>query len=287
MGYNTKIDWCDTTWNPVTGCLHGCEYCYARGIAKRFGGSIRLDLPPDTSWRANRDDSEELKKTLMGDFACHSNGGLHILDEPALNVPVYPAPPSEIEKRSAPYPYYFDPTFHRYKLDQPQKWSEPRTIFVCSMADLFGQWVPISWIQEVFKACEAAPQHRYLFLTKNPQRYHSLAFNGELPQGDNYWYGSTAETDEQLVWFANSYNTFTSIEPIQQRFDCSDVPKDLTNWIIVGAETGNRVGKVVPQRGWIEELVDYGKRASIPVFMKDSLRELMGSDFKQEFPWEV
>ena len=123
MGYKTKIDWCDSSWNPVTGCLHGCEYCYARRIANRFGGSIRLDLPPDTSWRANRDDSEELKKLLMGDFACHSNGGLHILDEPALNVPVYPAPPSEIENRSAPNPYYFDQTFQRYKLDQPQKWS--------------------------------------------------------------------------------------------------------------------------------------------------------------------
>lgn len=34
----TKINWCDSTWNPVTGCLHGCEYCYARGIAKRFSG---------------------------------------------------------------------------------------------------------------------------------------------------------------------------------------------------------------------------------------------------------
>lgn len=34
----TKIDQCDSTWNPVTGCLHGCEYCYARGIANRFSG---------------------------------------------------------------------------------------------------------------------------------------------------------------------------------------------------------------------------------------------------------
>lgn len=34
----TKIDWCDSSWNPVTGCLHGCEYCYARGIAERFRG---------------------------------------------------------------------------------------------------------------------------------------------------------------------------------------------------------------------------------------------------------
>ena len=33
----TKIDWADMTWNPVTGCLHGCEYCYARKIANRFG----------------------------------------------------------------------------------------------------------------------------------------------------------------------------------------------------------------------------------------------------------
>ena len=36
MGKKTKIDWCDSTWNPVTGCLHGCAYCYARRIAERF-----------------------------------------------------------------------------------------------------------------------------------------------------------------------------------------------------------------------------------------------------------
>lgn len=30
----TKIEWCDYTWNPVTGCLHGCEYCYARKSAE-------------------------------------------------------------------------------------------------------------------------------------------------------------------------------------------------------------------------------------------------------------
>ena len=35
----TKIEWCDRTWNPVTGCLHGCSYCYARKIAERFRGT--------------------------------------------------------------------------------------------------------------------------------------------------------------------------------------------------------------------------------------------------------
>jgi protein gp37 len=31
----SKIEWCDYTWNPVTGCLYGCEYCYARRFAER------------------------------------------------------------------------------------------------------------------------------------------------------------------------------------------------------------------------------------------------------------
>lgn len=37
MSQNTKIQWTDYTWNPVWGCNGGCNYCYARGIAKRFG----------------------------------------------------------------------------------------------------------------------------------------------------------------------------------------------------------------------------------------------------------
>lgn len=35
----TNIPWADFTWNPITGCTRGCDYCYARGIAKRFGNS--------------------------------------------------------------------------------------------------------------------------------------------------------------------------------------------------------------------------------------------------------
>lgn len=32
----SNIEWCDYTWNPITGCLHNCPYCYARRINKRF-----------------------------------------------------------------------------------------------------------------------------------------------------------------------------------------------------------------------------------------------------------
>lgn len=37
----TKIEWCDRVWNPVTGCLpvsEGCLHCYARRMANRLKG---------------------------------------------------------------------------------------------------------------------------------------------------------------------------------------------------------------------------------------------------------
>ncbi len=36
----TKIEWTDYTWNPITGCLNGCSYCYARKMFHRFHKSF-------------------------------------------------------------------------------------------------------------------------------------------------------------------------------------------------------------------------------------------------------
>lgn len=33
---NENIEWAKWSWNPVTGCKHGCKYCYAKDIATRF-----------------------------------------------------------------------------------------------------------------------------------------------------------------------------------------------------------------------------------------------------------
>ncbi|MDD2426402.1 MAG: phage Gp37/Gp68 family protein [Methanomassiliicoccales archaeon] len=36
---NTKIEWTDSTWNPVTGCTKasaGCQHCYAETMARRL-----------------------------------------------------------------------------------------------------------------------------------------------------------------------------------------------------------------------------------------------------------
>jgi len=41
MADNSKIEWTDATWNPVTGCTKispGCQHCYAEKFAERFRG---------------------------------------------------------------------------------------------------------------------------------------------------------------------------------------------------------------------------------------------------------
>lgn len=241
----TKIEWCDSTWNPITGCYHGCEYCYARRIATRF------------------------------------SGGKQPVIEHELNKPF------TIDGKATPYPFGFRPTFHRYRLDEPTQWTKPRNIFVCSMADLFGDWVPDSWIEEVFAACEKAPQHRYLFLTKNPKRYGDLARAGKLPQRDNMWYGSTLDSMRAKRYPGRLRdNTFTSIEPLTEYMDVGLGSFGGDKWVIIGAETGNRKGKVTPKKEWVDKICEAADITHMAVFMKDSLIPVVGEEnMRREFPW--
>ncbi len=189
-------------------------HCYARRIAGRFSGY-------DPRYSAGFTE-------LNGNYTLGSNEKKYIR---RMNGKV----------TYAPYPFDFEPTFHKYLLGKPQEWRKPRTIFVGSMADLFGDWVPDEWIDEVFAACEKAPQHRYLFLTKNPNRYVELDRSGKLPKSTNTWYGSTMTTQRANFLIDRTRNTFLNIEPLLSDFPLDDViPKGSIKWIIIGAETGNR-----------------------------------------------
>lgn len=257
----TKIDWADSSWNPVTGCLHGCEYCYARKIAERFGGNSYGDIG-------------------ISDTRYMDTDNMHVVKKPCETV-------NTGRWRFAPYPFGFEPTFHRYRLEEPAQMKKPRTIFVCSMADLFGEWVPDEWIREVFEACKAAPQHRNLFLTKNPYRYLRLLLAGRLPLDSGFWYGTTMTEASGLPFGAlASKQNFISLEPIRGPVSAK-FPFANIQWVIVGAETGNRKGKVIPEREWIMDIKSRCAEAGVPLFMKASLHDLMGDEFVQEYPWEV
>lgn len=255
----SKIEWTESTWNPVTGCLHDCPYCYAKKIAERFKPK-QADFDPVFTG------SEETQPNT------HCKGYELI---PQLR---------DSKGRALAYPFGFTPTFHRYRLDE-YKNKSARTIFVCSMADLFGEWVPDRWIEDVFAACKQAPQHRYLFLTKNPKRYINLAERGKLPYDNNMWYGTTATKMNDTFFYGDNYNTFLSVEPIQDRIPCFGFMPP-PNWVIVGAETGNRKGKIIPKRKWIENIAYSCKHENIPLFMKDSLIPIVGEEnMIRQFPW--
>ena len=258
----TKIDWCDSTWNPVTGCLHGCEYCYARGIASRFSGH----------W-----DKNNLRH--LG-----ANGNIHVLKEPMCKHTTGKNRDCPVHNIQAPYPYGFDPTLHKYHLNDYRN-KKGRNIFFCSMADLFGEWVPDSWIEEVIAACEAAPQHNYLFLTKNVERYIGYG----VPMDENMWYGTsiTKESDTDLFNSLPAFcNTFVSIEPILEdlQVEKCNIMFRQVDWFIIGAETGRRKDKVMPERKWIEDIVRECRKNNKPIFMKSSLADIWGEPLIQEFP---
>ena len=189
---------------------------------------------------------------------------------------------------AAPYPYGFDPTFHRYRLAELRKTTKPQTVFVCSMADMFGEWVPDGWITEIFRACDAASWHRYLFLTKNPQRCRYFAGHFR----ENTWLGITSThfvdgimPGARELLESKHQNLFVSMEPMLASMHLG-VLEHYLKWVIVGAETGNRKGKIIPKREWIESIVEACKEANIPVFLKNSLAEIWQGPLIQEFPWK-
>ncbi len=79
MALKSKIEWTDSSWNPVDGCCHvsrGCEHCYAESIARRFWKSRKFN---DVRCWANRlDEPLNWKKPRkiflcsMGDIFHHS-----------------------------------------------------------------------------------------------------------------------------------------------------------------------------------------------------------------------
>lgn len=219
----TRIEWCDYTWNPVTGCLHGCPYCYARKIAERFKGT--------KAW-----------------------------------------------------PDGFKPTLHPERSADPLKMKKPQTIFVCSMADLFGNWVPDEWISNVMASCDVAPWHTYIFLTKNPARYmriHASFFRG------NKWFGTTVTRQEDYhrimtiralpTWI----NTFISFEPLLETLD---LDLDGIKQVIVGAQTNPSVDVTPEMMQPIEEATCPGVVPKIKMFCKDSLPKWA---CRRELAWEL
>jgi protein gp37 len=221
---NGNIDWAAWTWNPVTGCLHGCDYCYAREIT---------DKTPEA------------------------------------------------------FPAGFVPLFRPERLDAPANTQVPKDaatdprrgrVFVCSMADLYGRWVPREWIDQVHAACTANPQWDYLMLTKFPDRYVGL----DLPR--TAWLGTSVDEQKRVRIAEKAFSQipredvrvrWLSLEPLLEPLKFTDL--SMFDWVVIGSQTQTRQpgGRIVPafapELEWVARIMAQAREAKCLLYLKPNL----------------
>ncbi len=203
----TKIPWAlnpdgspGYTWNPLTGCLNGCEYCYARKLANtrlRERYLANENVAPLTKVEGRR-------MYRMG-VGLGEDRHKIVLKEEALSNPFYPR-------------------FWEGRLAEMvwQQKTKPKGIFVCDMSDLFGIGIPDRWQHRIFSAIKVNSQHRFYLLTKQPQNLQKFS-----PFPDNCWVGVSAtnqhQFDEAVKYLKKVEATvkFISFEPLLQAIDIS------------------------------------------------------------------
>ncbi len=65
----TKIEWCDSTLNPVVGCTFNCTYCYARRLNNRFKYIEDWNCPQFFPERLNQLKSKKSKNIFMNSMS--------------------------------------------------------------------------------------------------------------------------------------------------------------------------------------------------------------------------
>ena len=239
---NDAVQWAWWTWNPVTGCLHGCKYCYARELAT----------------------SPTFQHTYPVGFT-------PLLRHDRLDAP-----------KNTPFP-------------KDQDKPESTRVFVCSMSDLFGEWVPTEWIEKVVESIRNAPAWDYLFLTKNPKRYKEFEY--KMPTTS--WLGSTIDSQERadevlpiMREIEGVAVKWVSLEPLLEPITADFKGID---WVVIGAQSGTnqpdgtKMPGFSPKFKWVARIVGQAKRDGSNVYMKANLlgqtnSQWPGMELIQEMP---
>jgi protein gp37 len=189
------------------------------------------------------------------------------------------------------YPQGFEPSLLPSRLSAPQN-EKPRAsddpaernIFTCSMADLFGRWVPEEWIDAVMRSVHAAPQWNFLFLTKFPNRM----IDRELP--DNVWLGTSVDLQARVAAAEKAFDRvpaktrWLSIEPLIEPLTFAR--PDLFQWVVIGgASRSNETPEWQPQFEWVARLYLTFKDAGARVYIKDNIG-FNGPRRPREYPWQ-
>lgn len=172
----------------------------------------------------------------------------------------------------------FVPTWIERNFQKPFP-KAPSKIFVNSMSD--PAFYEKEWLDRISEKIRTAPDHRFLWLTKSPQFYNRYT----LPE--NCWLGTSWDGSSKGDTFEPAYKDrlhFLSIEPLLYEPEVKCVDWRGVKWAIIGAESGNRKGKVVPTLDWIKDIVTECRAHGIAVFMKKSLEGIWDGELIREYP---
>ena len=162
----------------------------------------------------------------------------------------------------------FQVSLHEECLNEPLNWKKPRTIFVCSMSDLFHKDVPFEFIDKVFSVIAQTPQHRYQIFTKRSDRMAEYFIRHNVPA--NAWLGVTVDVQtskpriDALRGIQNAPIRFLSCEPLLE--DLGELNLTGIDWIIVGGESGRQARPMKEE--WVLNIKNQVEDAGKTFFFK-------------------
>ena len=249
----TKIEWADYTYNPVWGCNAGCEYCYARNIARRFAYPI---AEKETGIKTYSDipDEQELKRNIL-----------------AYRIEDFK-------------PVWLQKQFDNFKF--PKKKSR---IFIGSMSDI-AYWKD-EWIEKLTDKIKQYSQHNFLLLTKFPKIYKKL--DKIMPENVWFGVTVTREEElERMLDLLHAVKDpikrkfFTSFEPLIEYIPTKTLfGAGLTDWVIIGAMSGSNKQKTKTE--WIGAIVSKAREYNVPVFVKQIVIDGKIEKDIKKFPEEL
>jgi protein gp37 len=176
----------------------------------------------------------------------------------------------------------FEYTVHNDRFHAPYDTKIPKNrtneeginnVFVCSAADLFGEWVETTVIQDIIKVCRDTPQWTYIFLTKNPKRLLGFTFPV------NSWAGTTVDCNARVT---NALKYMPQVKAPVRFISCEPLLEDLQidslrgfEWLIIGAQSEtktNGMPEFQPEKQWVTKLIATARAAGTKVFIKPNLR---------------
>jgi len=244
MGIETKIEWCDSTINPTTGC-EGCELWNGRDVRHCYAGKLH---------------EARLAKSLPNLYAADFQD-VRLVPGRMMQAARW----ADLRGKERP--------------GKPWLSGQPRCIFVGDMGDFCSKAVPEQYIIEEIFGAIASPEgqrHFWLLLTKQIARLAELSRKLDgLP--DNCM-AMTTITDQHtanvrlpLLMSVECHWRGVSAEPLLSAVDVGDhLGCGLIHQVIAGGESGAKARLM--QADWARSLRDACASSGVKFFMKQMTR---------------